>query len=105
MCLFNVCIKKFFSFYMLMLRVKFDCMTLDRIAVFQIIAGEKLDIHIIIDDPAGNSYLQVAYLVILICLSLSIYPPDDLFVFRIPSIYLTPLYFSLNVHFTLYIFL
>ena len=27
---------------------------------WQVIKGEMLDVHFILDDPAGNSYLQVS---------------------------------------------
>jgi C4-type Zn-finger protein len=28
----------------------------------KVIRGERLDIHLILDDPAGNSYMQVVFL-------------------------------------------
>ena len=29
-----------------------------------IITGERLDIHVKVDDPAGNSYIQVCYYIL-----------------------------------------
>ena len=33
--------------------------------MFQIIAGEQLDVHIVLDDPAGNSHIQVGFKVVV----------------------------------------
>ena len=30
---------------------------------FQVIAGKVMNIHLILDDPAGNSYLQVGIII------------------------------------------
>ena len=33
-------------------------------AQFQIITGKVLNVHLILDDPAGNSYVQVSTLIL-----------------------------------------
>jgi len=33
----------------------------EKLLCVQIAKGEMLDIHLILDDPAGNSYLQVCH--------------------------------------------
>ena len=33
----------------------------------QVISGERLDVHVVLDDPAGNSYLQVSHTQLNMC--------------------------------------
>lgn len=35
------------------------CLCVDVYVCVKIISGERLDVHVILDDPAGNSYIQV----------------------------------------------
>ncbi len=33
--------------------------TEEMVVALQVISGERLDVHMVVDDPAGNSYIQV----------------------------------------------
>ena len=38
--------------------IRFHC-DYKKLLCFKIIDGERFDVHVILDDPAGNSYVQV----------------------------------------------